>query len=243
MKAKSLLIAASMFGYVCMNAGNPFEKGILLGTPETKSKEISSLTTSTSKPFGKKKSGGDAFEEGAMVVTVGYGFPNLTKMIFKLYQNEIGYKVSGFGPAHAKFEYGLSDKIGVGVSMGLVTSKVSWTYEETTYDPVTGYANGTATYEEGFKGSSFVVLARMNYHFGTTDKLDPYWGFGAGYNANGFKYYNTNPNSIEDIKLAGLPIGFESTVGMRYYFTDNIGAYMELGWGKSLLQAGLAAKF
>ena len=40
-----------------------------------------------------------------------------------------------------------------------------------------------------------------------------------------------------------IPLGFESTIGLRYLFTDNIGAYMELGWSKSLMQFGVVGRF
>jgi hypothetical protein len=39
------------------------------------------------------------------------------------------------------------------------------------------------------------------------------------------------------------PIAFELTYGGRYYFTDNIGVYGEIGIARSYLQLGLCAKF
>jgi outer membrane protein W len=190
----------------------------------------------------KKKKGGDGFGEGAMVLTVGYGFPNLGKAILKTYETEAGYKASGFGPAHIKFEYGLTDKFGMGVSIGYVGYKVSWQSEVEEYNSTTGNYD-LKTYEEGLKGTNFGVLLRMNFHFATSDKVDPYWGIGAGYNKYTFKFYSDDPNSIDESLTFPIPVGFESSVGARFYFTENIGAYAELGWGKSLIQAGLAAKF
>ena len=34
-------------------------------------------------------------------------------------------------------------------------------------------------------------------------------------------------------------MGFETTIGARYYFTDNIGLYAETGLAKAVIQAGL----
>jgi len=88
------------------------------------------------------------------------------------------------------------------------------------------------------------ALARMNIHFGSSDKLDVYWGFGIGYRTNNFKYYTTDPDDETVLAWkALLPIGFETTMGVRYYLTDNIGIYAEAGLGKSVAQAGLAIKF
>ena len=44
---------------------------------------------------------------------------------------------------------------------------------------------------------------------------------------------------------AGLPVPvtFELTMGLRYYFTENIGVYVETGITRSLLQGGITARF
>lgn len=179
----------------------------------------------------------EAWGQGKSVITVGYGFPNLTKTVFKIYQSELDFKLSGFGPMHLKYEYGVSDKIGLGVSIGYVSTKVEWKYDG--YDSL----GMPATYTEGYKGSSLGILVRMNVHFATGDKIDPYWGVGMGYNNYSFKYYTDEPGA-EDLTLKfPIPFGFETTFGCRFYFSDNIGAYAEVGYGKSLAQVGLSAKF
>ena len=46
------------------------------------------------------------------------------------------------------------------------------------------------------------------------------------------------------IKLPNLSkIGFETTIGMRYFLTENIGVYAEFGPAKSLIQGGLSVRF
>ncbi len=176
-----------------------------------------------------------AVEEGNSIITVGLGYPNLGKAVFNLYEAETGYHAGGFGPMHIKYEYILSEKFGVGVSLGYVGFDITW--QEDAFD------GSNKTYDTGFKGSSIGILARFNYHFATGDKVDPYFGVGAGYNNWSFEYYSDDPdNDGEEILDFPLNVGFETTVGARYYFTDNIGAYAEIGFGKSLLQAGLAIK-
>jgi outer membrane protein W len=201
---------------------------------------------STTQPAGDE-GGGDAFGEGKIVISAGYGFPNLGKSLLKAYQNEADYSVGGIGPLHGKFEYGLSDKIGIGVSFNYVSFSASWKHTETnnTYD-ANGNVTGTttATYSDKIAVNTMSALLRLNVHFATTDKLDPYWGIGAGYRTRNYKYETNDPTNNSDITLKGaIPFGFETTFGVRYFFTDNIGAYAELGIGKSLLQGGLAVKF
>jgi opacity protein-like surface antigen len=179
----------------------------------------------------RKRSG--AWEEGAKVITLGYGFPNLTKTLFKIYEVYNDFEVSGIGPIHAKFDYGLNDNIGLGASIRFSNAKVQWT---DTY-------SDTVTYTSGFKGSVFAVLFRFNYHFATGDKIDPYVGAGLGYVGRTFSYFSDDPNSI-DLSISNpIPIGMESTIGIRFLFTDNFGAYAEVGWGGSVAQAGIALKF
>jgi len=62
----------------------------------------------------QSKSRGGAFGEGAVVVSAGYGF-GLAGAVWKTYEANTGYKFSAFGPIHGKFEYGVSDKIGIGL--------------------------------------------------------------------------------------------------------------------------------
>lgn len=211
------------------------------------SEDLSMEDMAKHKKKRKKRKGRDqAFAQGKSVITIGYGFPNLTKSLFKLYQSYADYQVSGFGPMHVKYEYGVTDKIGLGLSIRYLNYKVQWTDQEsiTTYDSI-GDPNGTVTknYTSGYKGSRLGIMAHMNIHFATGDKIDPYWGFGIGYGHSKFDYFTDDPLS-ENLSLTfPIPIAFESTVGCRFYFSDNFGAYLEAGWGASLLQGGIAIKF
>ncbi|MEO5643543.1 MAG: hypothetical protein ABIQ40_12760 [Bacteroidia bacterium] len=184
----------------------------------------------------KKKA--SAFGEGKSIISIGYGFPNLGKSIFNTYNTYNDFKVSGFGPMHVKYEYGVSDKIGIGVSVNIVTFKVAWT--EAPYS----YSDSTVAYEHRIKSSAYSALARLNIHFATQEKIDPYWGIGIGYSGRKYTYSSDDPNYTSGIALTNpIPIGFESTLGCRFFFTENIGAYIEVGFSKSIVQGGLVAKF
>ena len=175
-----------------------------------------------------------AFGEGKIAISVGYGFPNLGKSLMKVYEDEVGYDAYGLGPAHFKFEYGLSDKIGFGLTVNYVDFGAEFTHEG--LDPITW---AITTYQDKIGFSSISFLARMNIHFGTTEKLDPYWGVGAGYRTGTWKFESTEPGYSLGTYKTVIPFGFETTVGMRYYVVDPIALYIELGIAKSLLQAGI----
>lgn len=181
--------------------------------------------------------GSSAIETGNSFVSLAYGFPNLGAVVLNTYEDYNAYSVSGIGPIHLKYDYALSDKISLGVSIGYVSFKAKWTYDYYDYNTFT-----TQAYDESWTGSSLGILARFNYHFATSEKLDPYVGLGAGYNSWTFKFESDYPGAIES-SLVLPPIGFEGGVGVKYFFSDNVGAYLELGYGKSLLQGGIAFKF
>ena len=173
------------------------------------------------------KSRGGAFEEGTIAISAGYGF-GLAGSLWRTYEANSGYSFSTLGPMHGKFEYGVSDKIGLGASVNYRSYDVLWDIDG---------------YREGFQGSALSILARMNIHFGSSSKLDGYWGFGLGYRSANFKFISNDPNATP-LTIAGLiPFGFETSIGVRYYFTDNIGIYAEAGFGQALAQGGLVVKF
>ncbi len=183
--------------------------------------------------------GGDAFQEGTIAITAGYGFPNLGKSLLKYVVSDTvqGVKITGVGPLHFKVEYGLSSKIGLGLSVNYVTYGAKWNENGT--NNTTG---AIVPYFYDIKFSSLSVLARFNVHFGTTDKLDPYWGIGAGYKTGKWTFDSNDPDFGKTAFKTPIPFGFETTVGLRYYFTDMIGFYAELGIAKSVIQGGIAIK-
>jgi hypothetical protein len=170
---------------------------------------------------------GQAFEQGTKVVSVGYGFGNLNRALFKTYESMGGYKYSGMGPLFAKFEYGVSDKIGLGLNIAHINANVK-------------YGTGSSQSEIDWKNTS--ALLRMNIHFSNSDKLDAFWGAGLGYRFGSWKFKNED-SSIDEVMPNIIPLGFETTIGVRYFFIENLGIYAEAGIAKAPIQFGLNAKF
>jgi hypothetical protein len=201
--------------------------------------------------FTTNNANGQAFEEGTKVAALGIGFPNFAKTLLKTGETSnsnsssatTNYKATGFGPLHARFEYGLTDKFGIGLSINYNTYGATWNQSTNSYNSNTGlYTPGYYSY--AIKGSSINFLIRGNRHWDVNDKVDIFSGFGLGYNSRTITYTSTDPNyNNNSIDVALFPVGFEWTVGMRYYFTENIGMYIEGGYAKDILQAGIVGKF
>ncbi len=83
--------------------------------------------------------------------------------------------------------------------------------------------------------NTFVLGARGGLHYKLVDKLDTYGGLMLGYAKTS---YSTNGGSSSDGEFKwGL------FIGARYFFTDKIGAFAELGYGVSPIELGVSFKF
>jgi hypothetical protein len=187
-----------------------------------------------------------AFDKGKTVVTLGYGVPNLTRVGLKLiYGPYTGYSVTGFGPILVKGDYGILKNLGVGAVIGFSSSKITYSENDYYYDN-NGYSQ-PYTYQESIAWTSLSLGAHANYHFVRKEKLDVYVGGGLGYTINNFVYSNNDPYYGGTRTYATYnpsSVFYAATVGLRYYFTPNIGIYGEAGIEKgALLEGGLALKF
>jgi len=189
--------------------------------------------------MGGKNSSAQAFEEEKSVASLGYGFGTFIGAIANTFEQEEGYSFSTFGPMYAKYEYGISDNMGVGLNLAYVQYTFQFRYVGD-YD---SFGN-PIKYTEEDKFSSFSGLLRINWHFGDNDKLDPYYGIGVGYRTGTWTTTSNDPDGTFSESYETLfPFGFETTFGVRFLFSDNFGAYLEAGAAKSVIQVGLCGKF
>jgi opacity protein-like surface antigen len=170
-----------------------------------------------------------AFEQGKSQISIGYGFANTTQALLSNYDQTLypNLEFSALGPLFLKYEFGATEKIGFGLNVAYAGAGI-------TYDDGTGI--GTASLD--WWGISY--NARVNRHFGSHDKFDPYIGVGMGYKMA--KWTASADDESEDMG-ALIPLGFETTFGARYMFTPNIGLYTEVGIAKAIAQFGINAKF
>lgn len=81
--------------------------------------------------------------------------------------------------------------------------------------------------------SHFIIGVRGLYHFQLLDALDTYGGAMLGYNALKAKGYDDSEG-----KDAGIT--YTLLVGARYPFAKRAGAFIEIGYGVSAINIGLA---
>jgi outer membrane protein W len=176
-------------------------------------------------------------KEGSILIDGYYGFPNLYTAIFKsAYANAGspgGVTIGGIGPLGLRGEYLLTDKLGLGVDIGFNNTKITQAYDD-------GSGN---TYIETFSTQKLGVMASINYHFITKDKLDFYGVFGAGYGNRTFTFSSTEPGYTPPTYSSLIPIASKLGLGIRYFFTDNIGINLGLGIGQGgIINGGITFK-
>jgi outer membrane protein W len=190
--------------------------------------------------------GDAAFQKGSSTVSLGYGFASPYKSLFKLSNifatdPTTSTKLSSLGPIGLTYEYGATDKISVGLQVAYGTIKNVTTDKD-------GLGAGK-DYIITQKMDQVSAVARVNYHFGSSDKFDPYGGLGLGYGNFKFKTTTNDPTDVAadfalfNIKVPGA-LGITGQLGAKYYFSPNFGAYAEIGYlAGSFAQVGVTAKF
>ena len=164
-----------------------------------------------------------SFIKGDNVVSLGIGIGG------NLYGWTSGSNVKKIPPISVSFEHGIvgnlfnDENCSLGVGGLLAYSSAKWDGG--------GY---------GWKSSSIVVGARGAIHYAFMDKLDTYAGLMLGYHIYSHKWtgdyggYNTSAGA------SGLAFSFFG--GARYYFTNSIAAFAELGYGYAILNLGVSFK-
>jgi hypothetical protein len=147
------------------------------------------------------------------------------------------YKMS-LPPISASVEYGLAR---IPLSVGA-------------YFGITGYDEELTAYSS-YKGTLVGFGAKASYHFNFLRNLDPYASLTLGWliysqevkssiTVPSYTPPNTSTTTTTTAEndLSTFFYGF--SLGARYFFTKNIGAYVELGYSAvSVVSAGLSVKF
>lgn len=193
-------------------------------------------------------------EQGNFIIDVYGGIPNwANSLLYNQYDGTntsvSNYKVNGSMLSYGgRFEYLLADNFGVGVDANYEVSGFNYDYLNSVYDETSGnYYDVPYNYD--YRAKKLRVMARLNYHFVQNDRLDVYAGFAGGYKNVSREAYELNKatnirTDASNLPKALIPVSMRLAIGTRIYFTDNIGAMVELGaFGGGLVQFGLSAKF
>ncbi len=131
-------------------------------------------------------------------------------------------------PVGASFEVGVTDEISVGGSIDYLSHKYN------------------AGFGSDFKFTALYIGGRGSYHFNkllnlANDKIDLYGGLALGYRS--FTWSDSNFNSgLGNSYGSGVYLGIFAAG--RYYFSENVGAFLEVGAvGSTNAKLGAAFKF
>lgn len=158
-----------------------------------------------------------SFQNGTTTVNAGIG---------------LGTALGGLGKARpaisVSLDHGFWDIGGPGViSLGGYIGNTGYKYTDPGYTAKWNYV---------------IVGVRGAYHYNGFEvpELDVYGGAMLGYN---IVSYSAEGGGTELSNNYGSGIGFSGFLGGRWFFNDNLGIYAELGYGVSVLSAGVTFKF
>lgn len=202
--------------------------------------------------FSQNSENVPAIKEGTILIDGYYGFPNLYTTVFRAAYadasknnpnvKQLDLKITGMGPLGFRGEYVFSENLGIGVDIGTNSTKITYNESTTVYNSSTGQ-NDPVIYNYQFKTQKIGIMGTFNYHFVNKEQVDGYFMVGAGYGSRTFSAKTTNPNYKDEMTLSPWPLAMRIGVGMRYFFTENLGANMALGIGQGgVINAGLTFK-
>lgn len=169
------------------------------------------------------------FNKGDQFISASYGLGTIGVNWTDVYSAYSNYSSMTFGPVGLYYEKAITEKIGIG-KIGLGGS-LNFLRNNTSY----AFSNTSNT----INISQMAIAVRGAYHFDfNNEKLDPYAGVGLVFSHFSYKSSVSNSNFS-----FGSPLGTQAFVGTRYYFTENIAAFGELGYGLAYLNVGGTFKF
>jgi hypothetical protein len=142
----------------------------------------------------------------------------------------------------ASVEYGITRDISLGGYFGIAGA--TYKYYGWEDNPHYGQYNYTDTYNWMY----FIAGVRGAYHFARlipVDKLDVYAGLMVGNDFAHETYTTTsnNPDHVPYVERSYGGVVASLFAGARYRFTDHFGVFGELGYGITVLTAGVNFKF
>ena len=153
-------------------------------------------------------------EEGESIINLGVG-------LSPTFYSEDGFE-AGLPPIEASYEYMLKEKISIGGFAGFSTAEFR--------------VNG---FDFGFDYTYILAGVLGNYHFVNSEKFNAYGGIKLGYNNVSVKEVGTAGNGFV---ADGSGILYGAQLGARYWASGSIGINAEVGYGISLLRAGITFK-
>jgi hypothetical protein len=178
----------------------------------------------------------DAFGQGSNIINAGVGIGGDYTYISSGYTSTPNIVLS--------YDNGTFGNVGPGtISLGAIFSYKGVSYDYT--DPFTGYY-----YDQSWTYYILGVRSAYHWNFTSSSKFDPYAGLMLGYYDVSFKtsssdpYYNNpgNPHYYYYSNNYNSYLALSLYIGARYYLSNRVGLWLELGFGYTDLAFGVAFK-
>lgn len=189
------------------------------------------------------QTGDKCVSQGKFIIDGYYGYPYVVGKVLKNISDDDDIEISRVVNTNhigGKLEFMVNDVIGLGAeyTFARVTNHIKnldYNNDLGQYKIVNGSFKETLTKQR--------ILFRMSIHFGTSESVDPYVSFGAGYKQTIYRNNFPSDYPINDVNINLIPISFRAGIGMRWFFTEHVGLNIEGGIGGPAIQGGLSVKF
>ena len=181
-----------------------------------------------------KSTSAQLFQQDKHNFSIGYGAGNFMQAFMEevvSFDNSTNLK--SIGPLFVKYEYAIDPHVGIGVN---------YAYMKNT---ITGLTDNNVKAE--LSRSTYSILARVNFHMGRSEVVDPYIGIGFGLRQVKWNYSdedndpnNDDNNWDQDVLTNIFPLGMDLTIGMRVHPVPEVGFYLEIGAAKGIVQGGVS---
>ena len=179
----------------------------------------------------KKFEGTPILQKRSNVLSFGIGAPNKLADFLDLggFASSFSNDKSHSGPFFVNYEFLIRDDLGLGATVSYASAKQTYKNPFGS-DKITGSISG------------FSILFSSTYHFYTTDKLDPYLRGGIGLNIWTGSYKNENNSDVGKF-TAPTPIAYTANLGLRYFVSQKVAPFGEVGFSNYKLTANIGVAF
>ena len=167
------------------------------------------------------------FEKGSQIISVQYGFPNLIKKSLESFPGFTESNKKSTGPVSLSYEYHFRPLLSLGIS-------VSYSAYSAEFKDMFGF---NAAFTGKLRNIALMLQTvkyfdvESNFLFYTKAKIGLNLWSGEYTNANGSTYKNFN---------APTPVASNLMLGAKYPFSKSVIAYLEAGYGKYIMAAGVS---